>query len=514
MLTVRIGCVTASSVVESGAGRQSALVQWNLDCYSRNPLGMTQRPAININRTTMKSSLVYSVLALACASAFNANAQSLDCAALANSAGLEPAGYAEQCLPGLNRGPVINSIEAPTDIGWNLTLRGDSRPANTFATFTLNNFAVQTQVGAATNPSIFALDFAPRATPSSPLPTLYAVTGSTAVPNPSTLGTINTTTGAFTPVAAVTGIGDGSASGLAIHPRTGEAYFSTFSATTGSNLYRLDLATGVATLIGNMTPNTAIIIDIAMNCDGQLYAHNIGDDSLYSVNPATGAVTLIGPHGLAANFAQGMDFDNDDGRLYGFIYTGGGTNQFGFFNLATGGFTSLATNSPLGEYEGTIATACPAQNSEVSIAKSSNLPADAGLGTQFDFILTASNAGPGPAAPAVITDVLSPRVSYVSTTCMNSGYDAATRTFTWTIPSLAAGANPSCNVRVAIGTRGPITNTATISAENDVDPANNAVTITIPGAAVIAVPTNNPWLLALLALAAAGVGTLMLRRRG
>lgn len=292
-----------------------------------------------------------------------ASAQALDCAALANSADAEPAGYAERCVNAVAAPSSLTSLPptrgAPV-IAYTYDMRGQSpRPPGTLYTFPLSNFATQTTVGT-TQLSIFAMDFTPNGQ------TLYAVTGSTAATNPSTLGTLNTTTGAFTVIAPLSGLTAGdSASGLTIDPVSGDAYFAAAGgATASSRLYRLNLTTGALTLIGQMAAPTdpvgTIMIDIAMNCNGQLFAHNISDDALYSINPASAAATLIGTHGLAANFAQGMDFDNASGTLYGFIYTGTGTNRFGTFDLATGAFTTLVQDNPLGEYEGAIPTQCGA----------------------------------------------------------------------------------------------------------------------------------------------------------
>ncbi len=293
-------------------------------------------------------------------------AETLDCAALANSAGAEPEGWAEQCGFVAPTAAAVTPA-AVTDTGFTVDVRGDGaavppRAANSLYSFVLNNFPSQTLRGVS-NPQLFALDFTPDGG------TLYGVTSSTATANPNTLGTVNQTTGAFTVIAGLSGLAGTvaeNATGLTIHPVTGEAFLSTFETGAG-RLYSLNLATGAATLIGS-TGTTNIFIDIAMNCDGQLFAHSITDDALYSMNPSTGAATLIGTHGLAANFAQGMDFDNDTGTLYAFIYTGAGTNQFGTFNLATGAFTALATNNPLGEFEGAIPTQCPAPVIEVTPA--------------------------------------------------------------------------------------------------------------------------------------------------
>jgi hypothetical protein len=289
--------------------------------------------------------------------AATATAQPLDCAALANSPEAEPAGYATQCgaqVPAPSWAP----LRLPGDLAFTYDMRGQApRPPGTLYSFVLNDFGTQTAIGT-TQLSIFAMDFSPDGT------VLYGVTGATAATNPLTLGTIDTATGAFTVIAPLSGVVAGdSTSGLTIDPISGAALLAAAGGTPAvSRLYTLDLATGAATLIGPMAaptdPTGTFMIDIAMNCEGDLYAHNISDDALYSIDPTTAAATFIGGHGFAANFAQGMDFDASDGRLYAFIYTGTGTNRFGFFDLATGGFTTLSQDNPLGEFEGAIPTQC------------------------------------------------------------------------------------------------------------------------------------------------------------
>ena len=292
-----------------------------------------------------------------------AAAAPLDCKALANSADRAPPDYALQCVDANQRSALplaAETVRAPGDIAFTVDIRGQApRLANTLYDFTLPDFAAQTSRGV-TQQSLFALDFSADGN------TLYGISGSAAASNPSTLFTINTLTGAATVVAPLSGLTAGdSASGLSIDPVSGIAYFSAAGGTPLlSRLYTLNLATGALSLIGPLSaptdPTGTIFIDIAMNCAGELYGHNIGDDALYSINPSTAATSLIGAHGLAANFAQGMDFDNTDGTLYAFIYLGSGTNRFGSFNLATGAFTTLTQDNPLGEFEGAIPGVCSA----------------------------------------------------------------------------------------------------------------------------------------------------------
>ncbi|MBN8480272.1 MAG: hypothetical protein J0L88_01640 [Xanthomonadales bacterium] len=285
--------------------------------------------------------------------AFSAHAsaqESLDCAALANSAAKEPQAYAVECgvTPARAPAPVDSSPRAPTDTGnaYNMSTFGSQG----FSSYVLNAFGTQTFIG---NPgaNIYALDYDPTGT------TLHAIQTITA--GSPTYGTINPATGALTTIGPVTGLGASDVvSGLTIDGVTGAAYITAGAGAGTGSLYSFNLATGAATLIGAHGVAGALFVDIAINCTGDMYGHDIASDSLYSINKTTGAATLIGPHGLASNFAQGMDFDNNDGTLYAAIYTGSGTYTYGTFNLTTGAITPLSTNTPAGEWELAIPTTC------------------------------------------------------------------------------------------------------------------------------------------------------------
>lgn len=272
-------------------------------------------------------------------------AAQLDCAALANSALAEPPGYAEQCLGQQAAPGNVLSVESPTSTGYKYDMRNNVG----LYSYEVGTFPTQTFIAAPfpAGQNTYAMDFDASGT------TLWSIQNTSLV-----LGTIDTTSGVFTPVTpAVAPIPAGqSITDLTIDPITNTFYVSTTSV-TASTLLTLDPATGALTTVGAMT-NVAGAIDIAMNCDGGMYAHDIVTDSLYSIDPATGAGTLVGPHGLAANFAQGMDFDNDDGTLYGCIYTGGGTNTYASWDTATGAITPLSVDNPLGEWECAIPTVC------------------------------------------------------------------------------------------------------------------------------------------------------------
>jgi PKD repeat protein len=258
-----------------------------------------------------------------------------DCAAYENYAGAEPLGYAEFC-GGAVPSPAVGgpAPAAPTDTGYAQDIGYIS---DNFVTFVLNDFPGQTVLGTTTN-VYYGMDFDPTAT------TLYALNDTTGE-----LGTIDLADGSFTglvPCPAPVDIW----TGLSIDPVTGVFY-----ASDATDLYIIDPATGNYTLVGPF--GTSLMIDIAMGPNGEMYGHDIGTDSIYWIDPATGAATLIGgPTGYNANYAQGLDFDNEDGTLYIFLYIGSGANVYGIVDLATGGVIPLAVDNPTGEFEGAIQT--------------------------------------------------------------------------------------------------------------------------------------------------------------
>jgi uncharacterized repeat protein (TIGR01451 family) len=242
-------------------------------------------------------------------------------------------------MPGFSPPVASNSIAlAPTDSGYAQDI---GYVSDNFVSFALNDFSGQTVVGTNAN-AYYGMDFDPTAT------ILYALNDTT-----DQLGTIDLTTGAFTPlVSCPPGGGAANWTGLSIDPVTGVFYGS-----TALDLYLIDPVTGISNLIGPF--GTTLMIEIAIGPDELMYGHDIGTDSIYQINVATGVATLIGLTGYAANFAQGMDFDNQDGTLYIFLYQGSGANVYGTVDLLTGAVTPLAVSSPLGEFEGATQTTIP-----------------------------------------------------------------------------------------------------------------------------------------------------------
>ncbi|MEM9666158.1 MAG: S8 family serine peptidase, partial [Bacteroidota bacterium] len=141
--------------------------------------------------------------------------------------------------------------------------------------------------------------------------------------------------------AAIPGAGE-TWTELATDPTTGILYGST-SDGDFSYLYTLNPLDGTTTLVAEIA-NAPIAIAIAIDGDGQMYAHEITTDVLMTVDKATGATTVLGPTGFDANFAQGMDFDLVTGRLYLAAYNDAGAG-FGELRIAD---TETGLTTPVG----------------------------------------------------------------------------------------------------------------------------------------------------------------------
>lgn len=217
--------------------------------------------------------------------------------------------------------------------------------SDNFGTHTMGDLSNQTVTNAANLESYFAMDYDETGT------ILYAIDNNTSnlVTLDQTTGLIATVIGALNLIVGETG------SGIAI-TSDGTCYVS--SAGGGqSTLYTCDLTTAVLTVVGSQV-TTPLLIDIAASCDGTLYGHDIGTDSFYTMSTTDGSATLLGAHGLDANFAQGMTYDREAGVLYAYIYTGGGTNTYAQVNTTDGSITALNTDNPLGEFTGASQTTC------------------------------------------------------------------------------------------------------------------------------------------------------------
>ncbi len=179
------------------------------------------------------------------------------------------------------------------------------------------------------------------------------------------LGSVSVSTGLYTAGPVITGFGiaaGDTASGLSVDPTN-----ETFYLSSTVDLHTINPVTGVAVLVApfsGMTPlgnPIGLIVDIAIDNSGNMYAHDISNDALWAIDKTTGVGTFVGSTNLAANFAQGMDFDPTDNQLYAAIYTGGGTGVYGTWDTTTGVVTTIEIlpNIPDGSNEFELAIRAP-----------------------------------------------------------------------------------------------------------------------------------------------------------
>ena len=147
---------------------------------------------------------------------------------------------------------------------------------------------------------------------------------------------------------------------------------------------------------------------------------------------------------------------------------------------------------------------------DVGVTLTSDAPVGSlGVGTQFTYTVTGSNAGPGVANDLLFTLTLSGKVSFVSSSC---GAVAAGNSVTWTVATLAVGASTSCAITVAVVAPGDLLSSVTVTTSTD-DPnlVNNTAELVV-GFIATQVPTLGQLGLLLLGLILAGAAVVVIRR--
>jgi uncharacterized repeat protein (TIGR01451 family) len=154
---------------------------------------------------------------------------------------------------------------------------------------------------------------------------------------------------------------------------------------------------------------------------------------------------------------------------------------------------------------------CAAPDADLTLAKSVDPPTVAPGGNAV-FTLTVSNAGPGDATNAVVTDTLPAGLTYVSNDC---GANFATPDVTWNVGTLTVGASAVCNLTVTVDEAGTFVNNAVATSDGpDPIPADNNATATVGGQqAVQEIPTLNTLGLLALLMGLGLAGLWILRRR-
>ena len=185
---------------------------------------------------------------------------------------------------------------------------------------------VDTTIGSLGQTQVYGMSFHPNGT-------LYALVNGY---GNAQLATVNTTTGAATVFGASAPVIDMMALDF---DAAGNLYTASW---IDNNLYSMNPATGVASLIGNL--GFSDVMDITFDPSGQLWGASSTD--LWQINTVTGAGTHVA--GFSIGSVMGIAFDGA-GNLYGTTWTNPG--QIYVFNPLTGASTlrgTLTTQYPHG----------------------------------------------------------------------------------------------------------------------------------------------------------------------
>lgn len=204
----------------------------------------------------------------------------------------------------------------------------------------------------------------------------------------------------------------GAITGLPVPPSLAVAYntaeiddldnfyvMNTGSGAPASNMYNIDIATLTATAIPLSIPVDPS--DLAYNPTTELLYGVNNDGTFFSVNPATGLVTLIGVPGVGSPFEALMG--SSTGEIYGVSNNGG----FYQFNLTNGTRLQLS-NSPtasIGNEGAHCVTAPITFESDLSIKKT-NGKGTYIAGTTTTYTIVVTNNGPFGIMDAQVSDAV------------------------------------------------------------------------------------------------------------
>ena len=137
----------------------------------------------------------------------------------------------------------------------------------------------------------------------------------------------------------------------------------------------------------------------------------------------------------------------------------------------TGRVTNTARKTAENESDGNPAndSASVAINpqADISLSKTVDNPTP-NLGTNVTYTVTATDLGPDPAIGVKVTDLLPVGLAYVSSSTATGSYLSGTGV--WSIGNLANGASATLTITATVNTTSVTVNTATKTAENEVDP--------------------------------------------
>jgi DNA-binding beta-propeller fold protein YncE len=171
--------------------------------------------------------------------------------------------------------------------------------------------------------------------------TLYGLTTFATTP-PNALVRIDPESGAFTTVGS-TGMPTLIEGDLAFHPSTNELY-GIQDMSAGNRLFRVDVSTGAATVIGDFGSSVRGHSDVsAMEFDGagNLYAIDTAQQLVYAVDLATARILRSAPLSVPLGGSAGLAYHRDQETFYVADGYTGGTNTLYRLDVHSGRLTAI-----------------------------------------------------------------------------------------------------------------------------------------------------------------------------
>ena len=225
----------------------------------------------------------------------------------------------------------------------------------------------------------------------------------------------------------------------------------------------------ITKLVDNATPN------LNSNVTFTITAHNNGPSNATGVQ-----VTDSLPAGLSyvsSVASVGTTYNSGSGIWNIGAIANGATATLSI--TATVNTTAARTNTatrtagdqpdPVPGNDSAIATVTPV-SADIAITKSVDNPTPA-LNTTVTFTVTATNNGPSNATGVKVTDVLPAELTFVSAVASVGTYDSVTGV--WNIGAIANGTNATLSIVAKVTGLANSINTATKSAEDQVDPVTS-----------------------------------------
>jgi uncharacterized repeat protein (TIGR01451 family) len=233
-------------------------------------------------------------------------------------------------------------------------------------------------------------------------------------------------------------------------------------------------------------------------------------DSTMGPAPATSTETQVFAANAAGTYSISTPFPAQESitepfyvswKLISFVSTNGGVNRVSTLwdGVARPLGRQFLDNDGMGFVEHTVFFGAGGENgwvdvivdgdfrpavtdTDLSITKVSDALGNVDINDTVNYTVTVNNIGMLAATNVVVTDTLPASLTYTSSTCSDGTTSTVTgQTVTFNLSDIAAAASTNCVITTTVTGFGQITNTASVSADNDPTTANNSSSASVNG---------------------------------